>query len=56
MDPPKTRREAKKSAKEKKASVYSSKHVRQMERVRENTVSRKGPAEKWIRGTAGKDG
>jgi hypothetical protein len=28
MDPPKTRREKKKSPKEKKASVYSTKHIR----------------------------
>lgn len=28
MDPPKTRREKKKSPKEKKADVYSAKHVR----------------------------
>jgi hypothetical protein len=28
MDPPKTRREKKKTAKDKKASVYSAKHVR----------------------------
>jgi hypothetical protein len=28
MDPPKTRRELKKTAKEKKADVYSAKHVR----------------------------
>jgi hypothetical protein len=31
MEPPKTRRETKKSPKEKKAVVFSSKHVRQME-------------------------
>jgi hypothetical protein len=31
MDPPKTRREKKKTPKEKKASVFSSKHIRQME-------------------------
>jgi hypothetical protein len=31
MDPPKTRRETKKTAKEKKAQVYSAKHIRQME-------------------------
>jgi hypothetical protein len=28
MDPPKTRRETKKTAKEKKADVYSAKHAR----------------------------
>lgn len=28
MDPPKTRRESKKSPKDKKASVYSAKHIR----------------------------
>jgi hypothetical protein len=31
---PKTRREAKKTAKEKKAQVYSSKHVRQLEALK----------------------
>jgi hypothetical protein len=31
MDPPQTRREKKKTPKEKKASVFSSKHIRQME-------------------------
>jgi len=31
MDPPKTRRELKKSPKEKKAHVYSAKHIRQVE-------------------------
>jgi hypothetical protein len=31
MDPPKTRRETKKTAKEKKGSVYSAKHVRKLE-------------------------
>jgi len=30
MDPPKTRRESKKTAKEKKADVYSARHARLM--------------------------
>lgn len=37
-DPPKTRRESKKSAKEKargKETIYSNKHVRQMEALKE---------------------
>jgi hypothetical protein len=35
MDPPKTRRESKKSTKDKKASVYSAKHIRQLEALRD---------------------
>jgi hypothetical protein len=33
MDPPKTRRETKKTDSEKKGGPYSSKHVRNMERI-----------------------
>lgn len=35
MDPPKTRRETKKTAKEKRAQVYSAKHIRQMETLQQ---------------------
>jgi hypothetical protein len=38
MDPPKTRREKKKTPKEKKASVFSSKHIRQVEATRARTL------------------
>jgi hypothetical protein len=34
MDPPKTRRETKKSAKDKKVDVYSAKHTRLAEAVK----------------------
>ena len=43
MDDPKTRRESKKSAKEKaqgKNTIYSSKHVRQMEALKEKQKSK----------------
>ncbi len=43
MDDPKTRRETKKSAKEKaqgKNTIYSSKHVRQMEALKEKKNSK----------------
>jgi hypothetical protein len=33
MDPPQTRRETKKTDKEKKGGPYSSKHVRNMEKI-----------------------
>jgi hypothetical protein len=33
MDPPKTRRETKKTDKEKKGGPYSSKHVRNIEKI-----------------------
>jgi hypothetical protein len=37
MDPPKTRRETKKTAKEKKADVYSAKHARLQEQAQSNS-------------------
>lgn len=35
MEQPKTRRETKKTAKEKRSQVYSSKHIRQLEAILE---------------------
>ena len=37
MDPPKTRRETKKTAKEKRADVYSARHVRKTEALKTKT-------------------
>jgi hypothetical protein len=37
MDPPKTRRETKKTAKEKKADVYSAKHARLQAQAQANS-------------------
>jgi hypothetical protein len=41
MDEPKTRRETKKSDKEKKGGVYTSKHVRIQEAIKEKISSKK---------------
>ena len=40
MDPPKTRRETKKSAKEKRADVYSARHARLIEQNGLNQVKK----------------
>jgi hypothetical protein len=40
MDDPKPRRELKKSAKEKARGIYSAKHVRQMEALKEKKKSK----------------